>query len=157
MGSRRITTVFVLLGLGSSLAIAQVPLPAGVERVVLGEAERSHDPATGDSCSIPNPMPPPIVFKDGTTEISYVVNVVPGSIREVRASIEGDVGSTSTKATNCNAYTLCGGALCKSQFGQSISRADGEPLRVGSFTLVLEMVSSQSVASPPLKIDFQIK
>ncbi len=102
-------------------------------------------------------MSPPIVFKAGATEISYVVNVVPGSIREVRASIVGDVGSTHTKGTNCNAYTICGGDLCKSQLGSSLSRADGEPLRAGSFTLVLEVVSTAGLASPPLKIAFQIK
>lgn len=157
MGSRRITTAVLLLGVAGSFAGAQVSLPSGVKRVAVGEAFRSHDPTTGDSCSIPSPISPPIVFKAGATEISYVVNVVPGSIREVKASIIGDLGSTHTKGTNCNAYTICGGDICRSQFGSSISRVDGEPLRAGSFTLVLEVVSTASIASPPLKIDFQIE
>jgi len=99
----------------------------------------------------------PARFKTGVKEISYVVEVEPNEVREVSASIVGNVGSRQLTGMNCNAYTICSGALCQTQFGSSLSRSDGEPLKAGSYTLEIVVVSAASVRSPALKLSFEIK
>jgi hypothetical protein len=157
MHFKSISVPITLVMLTAGLAAAQTPLPDSVKRVALGQAVRSHDPGKGDACSIPEALAIPAVFKSGVTEISYVLEVEPGLVRQVKASVLGDLGSTETKGTNCNAYVLCGANLCQTQFGASIARSDGQPLKKGSFTLSIEVVSIAGRASPPIELSFEVK
>jgi len=137
--------------------LGQAALPPGVKRVVLGDAVRAKDQARGETCTIPSPLASPARFKAGVREVSYLLEVDADLVREVKASIIGDVGSSETKGLNCNAYAFSGGAIRKTQFGGSLSRSDGQTLKSGSFTLSIEVVSTAGRAAPPLKVPFEIR
>lgn len=135
----------------SGTAVAQASLPLGVKRILLGQAVTTKDPAKGMTCTIPKPLSDPVRFEAGVTEIAYVVEVDPGAARQVKTSIIGDVGTTATKGSNCNAYSICAGSICQTQFGSSLSRSDGRPLKPGSYTLSVDL-NGQNI-----KVPFSIK
>ena len=129
----------LVLLLAGDFHAADVPLPPGVKRVAIGQAIRTKDPSRGDTCTIANPLPSPAEFTPGVTEIAYIVEIDPGGARQVRVSVVGDLGTAETKGTNCNAYSICGGSICQTQFGSTLARTDGKALKPGSYTLSLEV------------------
>jgi len=144
---RVIPPVAAVMMLYSLVSAAEEPLLPGVKRVALGQAVSTKDPSKGDVCTIPDPLPSPVEFKAGVTEIAFIIEVDPKTAREVDASILGDLGSEETRGVNCNAYSICGGSVCQTQFGRSLSRQDGKPLKAGSYSLSIE-VGGKSMSVP---------
>lgn len=140
---------FILL-LAGDLHAADVALPPGVTRVAMGQAVRAKDPSHGDTCTIPIPLPSPAEFTPGVTEIAYIVEIDAGGARQVRVSVVGDLGTTETKGTNCNAYSICGGRICQTRFGSTLARTDGKALKPGSYSLSIEVDGKR--ASVPFTI-----
>jgi len=124
-----------------------VTLPAGIKKVAFGHAEDTKTPTGGASCAIPKPLSDPIEFDAGTIAISFTIEVDPQIVRGLNASVEGDLGSSNVRSENCNAYAICSGRICQTQYGSTVTRSDGKALRTGQYKLSIE-VGDQTFSLP---------
>lgn len=110
-----------------------VTLPAGVNSVSFGQAQR-YDSGGKEFCAIIKPLPSPIVFERGVTEISYAVALEPRIVKTASARVIAPAGQ-ELLASGCNAFTPIKGGFSQTQLGSTLSRADKAPLRSGQYTL----------------------
>ncbi len=124
---------------------------AGVKHVVFGTAQRVEDGSGGQICKIPEPLPQPPTFNAGVTEISYIVELDPNTNRELEIVVTGPFRHAAIRGTNCNAYSVIGGAPRQTQLGSTLSRQDGRAFKSGSYILEIKYKSET------VKIPFSIK
>jgi hypothetical protein len=130
--------VLILLGLvwavgllASSVGQTGAPgvvLPPGVKRIIFGEAVTTKTATGGLVCSIPQPLPEPVVFSAGTMKISYVIEVDPQVVPALTAAIVGDFGSKEIRGAGCERAAVCAGQLCQPQYGRTYSNSNGAPI-----------------------------
>ncbi|HXO19473.1 MAG TPA: hypothetical protein VOA87_06055 [Thermoanaerobaculia bacterium] len=113
-------------------------LPAGIQRVLFGAAVQRHAGTGITHCGIPSPLPAPPAFPAGTLSISYVIEVDPTAVKGLEARVVGDLGSADLQTRRCDEVTICGGSVCQTQFGATLSRTDGQPLAPGSYQLEIK-------------------
>jgi hypothetical protein len=101
--------------------------------VSFGQAQRYGD-AGKELCAIVQPLPSPVVFERGVTEISYTVELEPRIVRSASAQVVAPAGQ-ELRTDACNAYTPIKGGFSQTQLGSSISRVDKAPLRPGRYML----------------------
>ena len=108
-------------------------LPAGVKSVSFGQAQR-YDAGGKEFCAIVKPLPTPVVFDRGVTEISYAVELEPRTVKSAAARVVAPAGQ-ELRASGCNAFTPIKGGFSQTQLGSTLSRVDKAPLRSGQYTL----------------------
>jgi hypothetical protein len=113
---------------------SQKALPAGVDGVYFGKAERYRDPSGKEMCAIPKPLPPPAAFERGVTEISYGVMLQPRVVKSASARVTSPAGQ-ELQSVVCNIFMPIAGGFSQTQLGSTISRTDNNPLRSGTYTL----------------------
>ena len=128
-----ITFLHVLLGVATLAQNAPVTLPAGVKSVSFGQAQR-YDAGGKEFCAIVKPLPTPVVFDRGVTEISYAVELEPRTVKSAAARVVAPAGQ-ELRASGCNAFTPIKGGFSQTQLGSTLSRVDKAPLRSGQYTL----------------------
>ena len=128
----RITLLLVALS-AFPAAQAGVTLPAGVKSVSFGQAQR-YDAGGKEFCAIVKPLPTPVVFDRGVTEISYAVELEPRTVKSAAARVVAPAGQ-ELRPSGCNAFTPIKGGFSQTQLGSTLSRVDKAPLRSGQYTL----------------------
>ena len=128
-----VSTLFISLAFTALLQNAPVTLPAGVKSVSFGQAQRYG--GTGkEMCAIVRPLPSPVVFERGVTEISYAVELEPRVVKSASARVIEPSGQELT-AAGCNLFTPVKGGFSQTQLGSTLSRADKGPLLPGRYLL----------------------
>jgi hypothetical protein len=128
-----LATLLILLGVAAPSQNAPVTLPSGVKSVSFGQAQR-YGGARKELCAIVQPLPSPVVFERGVTEISYTVELEPRIVKSASARVVAPSGQ-ELRADGCNGYTPIRGGFSQTQLGSSISRVDKAPLQPGRYTL----------------------
>ena len=124
---------------------ASVTLPMGVKAVWLGQAQR-YKGGSKEMCTIVEPLPRPVVFERGVTEISFAVELEPQTVKSAAARVVAPTGQDLRSAT-CNMFTPIKGGFSQTQLGSTLSRADKAPLVSGQYTLRIT-VDGQTVEIP---------
>ena len=128
-----LVTILIALGMAAPPQQAGVRLPAGVKSVSFGQAQRYS--GTGkEMCAIVRPLPNPVMFERGVTEISYAVELEPRVVKSASARVIAPAAQELT-AAGCNLFTPVKGGFSQTQLGNTLSRADKGPLRPGQYTL----------------------
>lgn len=128
-----------------------VVLPPGVKRITFGKAITTKNARGGLECSIPQPLPEPVVFSGGVTTISYVIEVDPQVVPALTATIVGAFGSGEVRGEGCDRVAVCAGQLCQPQYGRTYSNTNGAPIKGGTFVLEVQMGNNT------LKVPFSVK
>jgi hypothetical protein len=126
-------TVLIALGVAAPSQNAPISLPSGVKGVSFGQAQR-YSGAGKEMCAIVEPVPRPVAFERGVTEISYAVELEPRSVKSAAARVVAPAGQ-ELRAAACNMFTPIKGGFSQTQLGSTISRVDKAPLRSGQYTL----------------------
>lgn len=128
-----VTTFLLFLALAAPSQQQRVTLPAGVATVSFGQAQR-YDAGGKEFCAIVKPLPSPVVFERGVTDISYAVQLEPQVVKSAAARVVAPAGQ-ELRAAGCNAFTPIKGGFSQTQLGSTLSRVDKAPLRPGQYTL----------------------
>lgn len=136
---------------GAQTGGAGIVLPRGVKRIALGQADRTKSATGGLHCTISQPLPEPLAFTTGVTEVTYIIEVDPETVPALQATIVGDFGWKEIRGLGCDRAAVCAGRLCQPQYGTTYSRADGAAIKSGTFVLEVQ------VGSDTLKIPFTVK
>ena len=127
--------VMVALLLTGVIVAAQSALPPGVTSITFGEAVRTKDSTGLETCRVAKPVEPP-VFRKGTTQITYAVELEPLTVKSASAQlITMPPQQSSLVGPACNIFSLVRGGFSQTQIGNTISRADNAPLAAGVYTL----------------------
>ena len=141
-------SIALLVGIAGELhAQVRATLPAGVSGVSFGTAQRYKDASGKEMCAIVQPLPEPVAFPRGVTEISYGVHLQPLAVKSASAQIVAPGSQAPLQRTSCDAFTLVKGGFSQTQLGSTISRGDKSPLRSGKYILRLT-VDGQSADLP---------
>jgi hypothetical protein len=128
--------VSMLLGSARDLhAQGRAALPAGVSGVSFGTAQRYKDASGKEMCAIVQPLPEPVAFPRGVTEISYGVHLQLRAVKSASAQIVAPGSQAPLHRTPCDVFTLVQGGFSQTQLGSTIARGDKAPLRSGKYTL----------------------
>jgi hypothetical protein len=126
----------MLLGSARDLhAQGRAALPAGVSGVSFGTAQRYKDASGKEMCAIVQPLPEPVAFPRGVTEISYGVHLQLRAVKSASAQIVAPGSQAPLHRTPCDVFTLVQGGFSQTQLGSTIARGDKAPLRSGKYTL----------------------
>jgi hypothetical protein len=128
-----LVTFLIALGIAAASQNASVTLPSGVKSVSFGQAQR-YDAAGKELCAIVQPLPSPVRFERGMTEISYAVELEPRIVKSASARVVAPAGQ-ELRAAGCNAFTPIKGGFSQTQLGSTISRIDKMPLVSGAYRL----------------------
>ena len=128
-----LAAALIAFGMASSPQQAGMRLPAGVKSVSFGEAQR-YSAGGKEMCAIVRPLPSPVAFERGVTEISYAVELEPRVVKSASARVIAPAGQ-ELSAAGCNVFTPVKGGLSQTQVGNTVSRADKKPLVPGQYTL----------------------
>ena len=131
-----------------SVQVITMPLPPSITRVAFGT-----DFNDSTDCEIIDPLPSPITYPAGTTQIAYQVVFDVTQFQTFHASIDKGFGGPIT-SESCNKYVIYQGKVRQSQLGKKIRRTDGSPLRPDTYTLSIYIDGSQQ---PTLQIPFEIE
>jgi hypothetical protein len=123
----------IILGVATPSQQAGVRLPAGVKSVSFGQAQR-YSAAGKEMCAIVRPLPSPVAFERGVTEISYVVELEPVVVKSASARVVAPAGQ-ELSAAGCNVFMPIKGGFSQTQLGNTLSRVDKKPLVSGQYTL----------------------
>ena len=113
---------------------SKVPLP-GVQRVLFGTAQRRPGSGGPEVCTIPAPLAEPAVFPRSTTELSYIVELQPRSVKSASTEVLAPEGQGQLVGRQCNGFTIIPGGFSQTQLGNTIWRLDKQPLQTGTYTL----------------------
>lgn len=141
----RIATLVIALGMAAPSQNAPANLPAGVKSVSFGQAQR-YGGAGKELCAIVRPLPAPVVFARGVTEISYAIELEPRVVKSASARVVAPAGQ-ELRAAGCNGFTPIKGGFSQTQLGSSISRVDKAALRSGRYALSIT-VDGQTAEVP---------
>ena len=97
-------------------------------------------------CAIVRPLPSPVAFERGVTEISYAVELEPRVVKSASARVVAPAGQ-ELSAAGCNVFTPIKGGFSQTQLGNTLSRVDKKPLVSGQYTLRIT-VDGQTVEVP---------
>ena len=125
--------ILIAIQIAAASQNAPVTLPSGVKGVSFGQAQR-YGGAGKEMCAIVRPLPSPVVFTRGVTEITYAVELEPRIVTSASARVVAPAGQ-ELRAAGCNAFTPIKGGFSQTQLGSSISRVDKAPLQSGQYTL----------------------
>jgi hypothetical protein len=106
--------VLILLELAAASQNAPITLPKGVKSVTFGTAHRYYGPGK-EMCVIVYPMPGGVVK-------SASARVIAPAAQELRA-------------VGCHVFMPVKGGFTQTQIGNTLSRADKQPLRSGQYML----------------------
>jgi hypothetical protein len=123
-------------------------VPSVLQRVALGR-----EFSNGSDCEITEPLPVPVTFPAGTTQLAFQVGFDYTRVRSIRAIIDGDLGGPTTTA-ECNKYVPRGNWLRLTQIGATVRRSDGLAFKAGFFQLRI-FVDNRS--EPDTVITFEVK
>jgi hypothetical protein len=123
------------------------PVLPGVRRVSFGVAERTKNAAGTEICWIAQPLPDPPVFDGVVSEITYVVELEPRTVKSAATRVVAPPGQGALEGAVCNGFTIIRGGFSQTQLGNTISRVDQQPLMPGSYTLQIT-VDGQTAEVP---------
>lgn len=82
------------------------------------------------------PVPDPVQYPSGTTEVAYHVEVDPELQIQAELSVDNPCGSARTlESSRCNKFVIIGGRPVISQWTTVLRCQDGKPLNPGSYSL----------------------
>ena len=128
-----LVTILIAVGVATPLQNAPGTLPAGVKSVSFGQAQR-YSGAGKEMCAIVRPLPSPVAFERGVTELSYAVELEPRVVKSASARVVAPSGQELI-AAGCNVFTPIKGGFSQTQLGNTLSRVDKKPLVSGQYTL----------------------
>lgn len=128
-----LVTFLIALGMAAPSQQPPVTLPAGVNSISFGQAQR-YKGAGKEMCTIVQQLPAPVVFDRGVSQISYAVMLEPRAVKSAAARIIAPAGQ-ELRAVACNVFTPIKGGFSQTQLGSTISRVDKQPLVSGAYRL----------------------
>lgn len=106
-----------------------------------------------EDCQIADPLPSPVIFPSGTTQLAFQVVFDVDLVRDWGYSI--DLGEANTGAgllgVNCDKYAVVRGAAVQVQAGVTMTRGDGQAFEPGNFTW--EITVNGQVIEVPFEIE----
>jgi hypothetical protein len=115
---------------GTNVAAAPVQLPIGVEKIAFGTAFNNQK-----DCDISNPLPSPVKFPAGTTQVAFQIVTDPNKIQKLVYSLDFGSDVSGLQGENCNKYAVIKGAPKQYLWGLTIKRSDGKPFKAGRYIL----------------------